>query len=223
MCNKMSFKDERNISDHSSSVCASPYFWSRSPSLRATVPFSWEHKPGVPKHKSSVRATGSRLAPNNDGDNYQELPPPPLLSRPSEAVGNYQLARPRRKFKKATLQRDDPFMVALVECTKQKYNHTINSVKASARTNCNNKKNTMWYYLSQMFSIFSCKGPSCLTSCSRVSLPRWVCRKTREIDPTGYNAIGFDPTSTDGKMSDYQVFEVLGTRNYSNFYARKQG
>jgi hypothetical protein len=229
MFSKMSFRDERNMSGNRSSDSPSPGspLWS-SPSplwLHAKVPFSWEYEPGVPNHKSSVRATQSKLAVNIAGDNYHELRPPPLLSRSSEAVGNYQSARSRHKFKKAVqvevesgaLQRDDPFMVALLECTKQQYDDKI-SVKASEGNNYN-KKDTMWFHLS---SIFSCTGSSCLTSSSHVSLPSRVVAKPEKLIRQDRARTDLIQRRPKGKMSDHQIFDVPETRNYSDFHAQKQ-
>lgn len=199
MVSKMSLEDERMSGNHSSdsSSFGSPLWSSQSLSLRATVPFSWEDEPGVPKHKGSSRVTPSKLAISVASDNCQELRPPPLLSGSCEAVGNYQLCRPRHKSKKAaeveveveTQQRDDPFMVAMVECTKQKYDHKISLKDAKGSNNKN--KNIMWFY--SLFSTFSCTGLS--------SKPKKLTGLYRTFSD-------LDRRVAKGKMSSDQVFDV---------------
>lgn len=218
MVSKMSLNDERNLSgNHSSGLSScSPLWPSPSPLSHATVPFSWEQQPGIPKQKgSSVRATRSKLTINFAGDNHDELRPPPLLSRSSEAVGNYQSARPRPKSKKAAEveigTQGDPFMAALLECTKQQ-----NDPKISVKTpeGSNKKKNTMWFQLS---SIFSCTGSSCSTSSRHISLP--VAKPVKLIRPD--RALSDFIRRAKGKMSDDQVSDVPEP-NYNNFYSQKQ-
>lgn len=222
MVSKMSLQDERNMSgNHSSdsSSLGSPLWSSPSPGSHATVPFSWEKQPGIPKHKgSSVRATRSKLTINFALDNHDELRPPPLLSRSSEAAGgnNYQSARPRHKTKKtAEVEngiQEDPFMAALVECTKQQNDQKI---IAKAPEGSNKKKNnTVW---SQLSSIFSCTGSSCSTRNSHLSFP--VAKPVKLIRP--------DRTLSDfirrakGKMSNDQISDIP-EKNYCLLHPQKQ-
>lgn len=215
---KMSLRYERNLSGNHSS--GSSLWSSPSPLLHATVPFSWEQQPGIPKNKgSSVRATRSNLSINFGGENHDELRPPPLFSRPSEAVGNYQSARPRPKSKKVaqveTGPKGDPFMAALLECTKQQTDPK-NSIKAS-EGNTNNKKkskNSTWF---QFPSIFSCTGSSCSTSNRHISLPVAKPVKSMKQDTTLSDLI----RRAKGKMFAEQVSDVPET-NHSNFWAQKQ-
>lgn len=202
---------------YDSSLWSSP-----SPLLHATVPFSWEQQPGIPKHKgSSVRATRSKLSLSFAGENHDELRPPPKFSRSSEAVGNYQSARPRPKSKKVgeaevgvgTLQRDDPFMVALVECRKQQYDNKF-SVKDSGEENYN-KKNTRWFHLP---SFFSCMGCSSLVTDSHVSLPRRIVAKPKKLMRQNKAMWDLIRRRPKGKSSDPHVFDIPVTRNYSDFH-----
>lgn len=217
MVSKMSLRYDKKLSGHhsyDSSLWSSP-----SPLLHATVPFSWEQQPGIPKHKgSSVRATRSNLSINFGGENHDELRPPPLFSRSSEAAGNYQSARPRPKSKKVaqveTGPKGDPFMAALLECTKQQTDPTI-SIKAPEGGNNNNKKkNTTWF---QLPSIFSCTGSSCSTSNRHISLP--VAKPVKSTRPD--NTLSDLIRRAKGKMFAEQVSDVPET-NQSNFWAQKQ-
>lgn len=227
MDSKMSLTYGRNMSgNHSSdsSSSGSSIWSSPSPLLHATVPFSWEQQPGIPKQKgSSVRATRSKLSLSFAGENHDELRPPPKFSRSSEAVGNYQSARPRPKSKKVgeaevgvgvgTLQRDDPFMVALVECRKQQYDHKF-SVKDSGGESYNKKK-TRWFHLP---SFFSCMGCSCFVTNSHVTLPRRIVAKPKKLVRQNKAMWDLIQRRPKGKSSDPHVFDVPVTRNYSDFH-----
>lgn len=94
-------------SSSSNSPPWSPYC-SPATKYQAAIPFSWEHKPGVPKlHKS----------PPTPHRSFPELPPPP----PSEfsVDETFQVERRLRRRHKKRTDDVDPFVSALVECTKQ--------------------------------------------------------------------------------------------------------
>ncbi|XP_051179888.1 uncharacterized protein [Lolium perenne] len=89
-----------------SSAASSP-----SPSPRTTsVPFSWEHHPGIPKNHTFLRG-----AANPAASQPTPLPlPPPLRARPSRRRAN----RPATGAPGII----DPFAAALAECTKERAN-----------------------------------------------------------------------------------------------------
>lgn len=111
-----SCKHNNKAHSHSFSMCSSssssnspPWSPYCSPATKSQVaiPFSWEDKPGVPKHHKSPTPRRS----------FQELPPPP----PSEFsdVEAFQVERRLRRRSKKRTDDVDPFVSALVECTKQ--------------------------------------------------------------------------------------------------------
>lgn len=94
-------------SSSSNSPPWSPYC-SPATKYQAAIPFSWEDKPGVPKfHKSPTPLHRS----------FPELPPPP----PSEGSVDetFQVERRLRRRHKKRTDDVDPFVSALMECTKQ--------------------------------------------------------------------------------------------------------
>uniref|UniRef100_A0ACD5ZX34 Uncharacterized protein n=1 Tax=Avena sativa TaxID=4498 RepID=A0ACD5ZX34_AVESA len=89
-----------------SSAASSP-----SPSPRTTsVPFSWEHHPGIPKNHAFLRGGADPAA-----SPPTPLPlPPPLRARPSSRHAN----RPATGAPGTA----DPFAAALAECTRERAN-----------------------------------------------------------------------------------------------------
>lgn len=101
------------ILNHSYSMCSSssssnspPWSPYCSPATKSqvTIPFSWEDKPGVPKHHKTPTP-------------HRSLPLPPQAEF-SDAEAFQLERRPRRRTKKRSND-VDPFVSALVECTKQ--------------------------------------------------------------------------------------------------------
>ncbi|XP_062197862.1 early nodulin-20-like [Phragmites australis] len=101
-------------SSSSSSSLSTASTPSPSPSPRSTttsVPFSWEHHPGVPKKDC--------LLPADAASPPTPLPlPPPLRALPSRSSSlHHQHNRRRRAGPRAA---SDPFAVALAECTRER-------------------------------------------------------------------------------------------------------
>lgn len=83
----------------SSSPPWSPYC-STEPKSEAAIPFAWEDRPGVPKQDKAPTPRSC----------FGELPRPPPLSSTSK----FSIRRPKQRAEEV-----DPFVLALVECTKQ--------------------------------------------------------------------------------------------------------
>ncbi|KAM0923053.1 hypothetical protein ACQ4PT_005773 [Festuca glaucescens] len=89
-----------------SSAASSP-----SPSPRTTsVPFSWEHHPGIPKKQTFLRGAADPAA-----SPPAPLPLPPPLRAP---LSRRKASRPAAGAPGAT----DPFAAALAECTRERTN-----------------------------------------------------------------------------------------------------
>ena len=92
------FMEEAATSQYSSNSCPSPFLGS------SAVPFSWETRPGIPKQSCHPgESTSARLLP---------LPPPLKFD------GQRSLSMSRKKGQKLVFTAD-PFVVALMECSKQ--------------------------------------------------------------------------------------------------------
>ncbi|GLJ29866.1 hypothetical protein SUGI_0590340 [Cryptomeria japonica] len=108
-------KRSSSLSSNSSSSSLSSPLWSPCNSAsasQAAIPFSWEDKPGVPKQK-----------PDACDARGLDLPLPPSSEQPK---GTEDEARrsllARRGLRWANKKTDDPFVTALVACTRQGIN-----------------------------------------------------------------------------------------------------
>ncbi|GMI65158.1 hypothetical protein HRI_000185100 [Hibiscus trionum] len=107
-------------SSSSSSSLGSLYFPVDSPLSPATplrfsgVPFSWEHSPGVPKKVQNYK--------KNEFTKLLPLPPP--ATPPASKKNNFEdiLARKKASDAAASNLRKDPFLAAMVECSKEDNN-----------------------------------------------------------------------------------------------------
>ncbi|XP_004978846.1 serine/arginine repetitive matrix protein 1 [Setaria italica] len=100
-----------------SSAASSP---SPSPRDRGTtsVPFSWEHHPGIPKTRlPAIAVAGAKVA-----SSAPPLPlPPPLRAPPSRPRNHHHhQTRRRRASSHPTAAYTDPFAAALAECTRER-------------------------------------------------------------------------------------------------------
>ncbi|CAL4995106.1 unnamed protein product [Urochloa decumbens] len=104
-----------------SSAASSPSPSPRGGGVRSatSVPFSWEHHPGIPKTRLPAAASPPAPAP---------LPlPPPLRAPPSRTTRHHQQTRRRRAgsssssiSSKAPATDADPFAAALAACTRER-------------------------------------------------------------------------------------------------------
>ncbi|RVX07006.1 hypothetical protein CK203_030440 [Vitis vinifera] len=125
-----------------------------SPGIDSRIPFSWEKIPGVPK----------KQAPKKEGHSPRFLPLPPPTTPASSKIrfDHVKMKNPGTK----SFQMD-PFLVALVECSKDDdYEETIVGYVGPKITRS----------LSDRFGFVklsaSCKSTSCLVSESIVPSPR---------------------------------------------------
>ncbi|PUZ43930.1 hypothetical protein GQ55_8G046300 [Panicum hallii var. hallii] len=104
-----------------SSAASSP---SPSPRGRAatSVPFSWEHHPGIPKTRLPAVAGATAAASSSPAPATPPLPlPPPLRAPPSRPRHkNHQQTRRRRAGSSQPAAGADPFAAALAECTRER-------------------------------------------------------------------------------------------------------
>ncbi|RLM69943.1 serine/arginine repetitive matrix protein 1-like [Panicum miliaceum] len=107
-----------SFSSSSSLSTASSAASSPSPSPRSrgatSVPFSWEHHPGIPKTRLPASSSPAPATP--------PLPlPPPLRAPPSRPRHkNHQPTRRRRAGSSQPATVADPFAAALAECTRER-------------------------------------------------------------------------------------------------------
>ncbi|KAK4802995.1 hypothetical protein SAY86_001198 [Trapa natans] len=114
---KSPFSSSSSSSSSLFSLSQSPLSPSLSSRLSSGVPFSWEKLPGIPKRQTSL--SGSR---RNTGDEFAgqqslKLLPLPPSAAPARRPRSIQ-QRPEVSFRKKVSPEWDPFIAALVECSK---------------------------------------------------------------------------------------------------------
>lgn len=110
---------------------------------QGSIAFSWEDSPGVPKYFTHQKLSSSY---NFNVEKIPPLPAPPCSSRPPVSRGTSMRCSPR----------DDPFVAALIECTKSVGNSERRPIDYEPRKNIGSSKGSKKSYL----CIFSCKQSS---------------------------------------------------------------
>ncbi|KAF8711137.1 hypothetical protein HU200_029145 [Digitaria exilis] len=107
-----------------SSAASSP---SPSPRRRAagaatSVPFSWEHHPGIPKTTTHLPTAATNTSMSSSSPPTPPLPLPPPPSRPRHHHHHSQPTRRRRAtaINSQAPAGGDPFAAALAECTRER-------------------------------------------------------------------------------------------------------
>ncbi|OEL35217.1 hypothetical protein BAE44_0003764 [Dichanthelium oligosanthes] len=89
-----------------------------------SVPFSWEHHPGIPKTRfPAVAGTTVAMATSPSPPTPLPLPPPlraPPSSRAPRHHHHHQRTRRRRASSQPPADAADPFAAALAECTRER-------------------------------------------------------------------------------------------------------
>lgn len=109
---------------------------------QGSIAFSWEDSPGVCKYFAHQKFSSSY------NFNVEKIPPPPapFVSRPPVSRSTSMRCSPR----------DDPFVAALIECTKSVGNSERRPIDYEPRKNIGSSKGSKKSYL----CIFSCKQSS---------------------------------------------------------------
>lgn len=158
-----------DLLNHSYSMCSSssssnspPWSPYCSPATKSqvTIPFSWEDKPGVPKHHKSPTPRRS----------FQELPPPPQ-SEFSDAEAFQLERRPRRRPKKRSND-VDPFVSALVACTKQQ--------AAAAAMSKDGRTGPRKQFYGYGGSTYSCIKSCAVTTDAQIAIPSRARQSSRQ-------------------------------------------
>lgn len=97
-----SFVSSCNVPDHDDSPATTPFPFSG-------VPFSWEHSPGIPKKQSS----NCKKQENCGSSSLKVLPLPPTTPHQT------QKKKSSSNSKQTNTSPKDPFVAALVECSKE--------------------------------------------------------------------------------------------------------
>lgn len=163
-----------SLSSSSLSSCSSSlgslYFQDESPLSPATplkfsgVPFSWETLPGIPKKNIHDRKESL----------LKQLPLPPTSMPPSSKKPYFEEFATRKKFSPENFKKD-PFVAALVECSKDDDNDDDDDDQASSSRNNFFNGAKVSRSISDRFGFIniyaSCKT-TCAVSESVVYLPR---------------------------------------------------
>ncbi|GMH00327.1 hypothetical protein Nepgr_002166 [Nepenthes gracilis] len=122
----------------------------------AGIPFSWEQLPGIPKSQTINKSDPSSR------NSSTSLPLPPVPCDKS----SYGEVRKKYGGAGETFQRD-PFLAALVECSKDhRHHHQESSAWKSGKVSNYPRR------LTQYLDAYSCKRTSCSVSESLVLIPR---------------------------------------------------
>ncbi|KAK4433630.1 hypothetical protein Salat_0525700 [Sesamum alatum] len=90
----------------------SPPYSPSTPLKFKGIPFSWEQIPGIPKHQGLKKESSAHLLP---------LPPAGNSNSSTKKLQNQEEISPK-KYHTSRFQRD-PFLAALVECSKDDHDH----------------------------------------------------------------------------------------------------
>lgn len=136
---------------------------SNSPSRFSGVPFSWEKLPGIPKKQTL--SSSSRKNLHESSMKLLPLPPPTTVLNSSNC---------RKKTSLQTTFQKDPFLAAMVECSKDEDDHEEEDENAKFRSRDRNLNNKVSRSISDRFGFInlysSCKRHSAVSE-SIIYLP----------------------------------------------------
>nr|XP_019708351.1 LOW QUALITY PROTEIN: pectinesterase inhibitor 10 [Elaeis guineensis] len=143
----------------------------------STIPFSWEHLPGVPKSPKS-------LPPDSHSATDPRrllLPLPPPLRSKSAPPSMPRKKRSDARF--ANLATDDPFAAALAECAKDDPSGTELDKLCGEPAASSRRRRSAAPAITDRFGLLDLYG-SCKTSCSvaeaTISIPRSITHRAAE-------------------------------------------
>ncbi|KAK2659286.1 hypothetical protein Ddye_005819 [Dipteronia dyeriana] len=172
-----------SFSSSSSSSLRSSYIFPDESPLRSTPatplrfsgkPFSWEHLPGVPKKNIHKKKEPTIL-------NIKQLPLPPPVTPPSSKKHHFQdnIIGNSKKFSTSSesFRIKDPFVVALVECSKDDDDGDRDDHEDSSTSNFRSvgSSNKVGRSISDRFgfvNLYTACKRTCAVSESIVYLPR---------------------------------------------------